>query len=111
MLKVCSLDKRGSVLPNVEFASGNLETLKNLVKKSSGYTLLPDLAAADLSTEEFRTHIRKFKKPEPTREVSLVYSRSFLKESIINALEEVILSELPPRLKSLKKSNVEVIDI
>ncbi len=111
MLKVCSLDKKGSVLPNVEFASGNLETLKNLVKKSSGYTLLPDLAASDLSEEEFKKYIRKFKRPEPTREVSLVYSRSFLKESIISALEKVILSQLPQRIKSLKKSSIEVIDI
>ncbi len=111
MLKVCSLDKKGSVLKNVEFASGNLETLKNLVKKSSGYTLLPDLAAAELSREEFDRHIRKFKKPVPTREVSLIYSRSFLKETIITALENVILSQLPSRIRSLKRQQVEVIDI
>jgi len=111
MLKVCSLNRKGSVLNNVEFASGNLETLKNLVKKSSGYTLLPDLATTELSSEDYNKFIRKFKKPAPTREVSLIHSRSFLKESIISALEDVIISELPPRIRSLKRQNIEVIDI
>jgi len=110
MLKVCSLNRKGSVLNNVEFASGNLETLKNLVKKSSGYTLLPDLATTELTPDDYKKFIRKFKNPIPTREISLVHSRSFLKEKIISALEEVIISELPRRIKSLKRQQLEVID-
>lgn len=111
VLKVCSQEKKNSVLNNVEFSSGNLETLKNLVKNNCGYTLLPELAVASLSTEEKTAYIRKFKKPAPTREVSLVYSRSFLKANIINSLEEVIIKSLPKKIKSLKRRDVEVIDI
>ncbi len=111
VLKVCSLDKSTSVLPNVEFTSGNLETLKNLVKKNSGFTLLPELAALDLSNDENRKYLRKFKKPSPTREVSLVHSRSFLKENIIQALEDEVLKNLPRKIKSLKRQDIEIIDI
>ena len=111
VLKVCSSDKSHSVLPNVEFTSGNLETLKNLVKKNSGFTLLPELAALDLSSIESEKHLRRFKKPAPTREVSLVHSRSFLKENVIQAIEDEILKNLPKRVRSLKRQDIEIIDI
>lgn len=111
VLKICSKEKKNAVLNNVEFSGGNLETLKNLVKNNCGYTLLPELAVTGLSSEEQETHIRKFKKPAPTREVSLVCSRSFLKASIINSLEKVIINNLPQKIKSLKRRDVEVIGI
>ena len=111
VLKVCSMDKKGGVFPNIEFASGNLETLKNLVKKNTGYTLLPELALEDMTDKEIKTHIKKFKKPAPTREVSIVHSRSFLKESIITAIEQSILDTLPKRIRSLKRQDIEVVDI
>ncbi|MCB0342250.1 MAG: LysR family transcriptional regulator [Bdellovibrionales bacterium] len=111
VLKVCSLEPSHKVLKNVEFASGNLETLMNLIKKNVGYTLLPQLAVDQLSAQEIQAHVRRFKKPVPTREVSLVHSRSFLKENIIEAMESLILSQLPKSIKSLKRQEVEVVDI
>lgn len=111
VLKICSLDKKKGILPNIEFESGNLETLKKMVRNASGYTLLPELAVEELEEEEKKLFIRKFKKPVPTREVSLVYGRSFLKEAIIEALEKSILSGLPKKIKSLKRSEIDVVDI
>jgi len=95
----------------IAFASGNLETLKNLVKKNSGYTLLPELAKLELSDIEMKEHIKKLKKPTPTREVSIAHSRDFLKETIIQALEDEILLHLPAKIKSFKRQDIEVIDI
>jgi LysR family transcriptional regulator, hydrogen peroxide-inducible genes activator len=111
VLKVCSLEHKNKVLNNVEFSSGNLETLKHLVKRSNGYTLLPELAVFELDEKEKMTHVRKFKKPAPTREVSIVHSRFFLKESIINSMEESILSSLPKEIRSLKRKDIEIIGI
>lgn len=111
MLKICSLRHSNRVLPNVEFASGSLETLRKLVKRSKGYTLLPELAVDDLGKKEAEKHLRSFNSPVPTREVSLIHSRSFLKERIISALEDVIVEELPKNLKSLKRGDINVVDI
>lgn len=111
VLKICSLGRSAHVLPNVQFSSGNLETLKNLIKKSSGYTLLPQLAVEGLPEDERAHYVKKFKKPVPTREVSLVHSRSFVKETTINALEQTIIELLPKNLKSLKRGDLEVVDI
>ena len=111
VLKVCSLERQSMALKNVEFASGNLETLKNLVKRNSGYTLLPELALDDLAANEKKQLIRKFRKPVPTREVSLVHSRSFLKENIISALEKTVIENLPNNIRSLKKQEIDLIDL
>ncbi len=111
VIKVCSLKHQNQVLKNITFESGNLETLKNLIRQSRGYTLLPYLATLNLSREEKNNNLVRFTKPVPTREVSLVHSRSFLKEKIIDALVDDILGAIPEELKSIKKGAVEIIDI
>jgi LysR family hydrogen peroxide-inducible transcriptional activator len=111
VLNVCSSDRKNCALPTVRFESGNLDTLIKLVKTNSGYTLLPQLAVDELPENEVRECIKKFRKPVPTREVSLVYSRSFMKENIINALENSLLLNLPKQIKSLKKKQIDVVSI
>ncbi|MGZ3856279.1 MAG: LysR substrate-binding domain-containing protein, partial [Bacteriovorax sp.] len=87
VLNLCKISKDTSNHENLKFESGNLETLKNMVLNSEGYTLLPELAVINLSNED-KKHVREFQVPVPTREVSLVHNRIFLKEKIISALEE-----------------------
>ena len=111
MLKICSKGQNQCVYPNIRFESGNLETLVKLVNANSGFTLLPQMAVDELSEDAVQTHIKPFAAPVPTREVSLVYNRSFLKETIINALEKTIIENLPGHIKSLKKNHVQVVDI
>lgn len=111
VLNVCSRKGRKNVLPGIRFESGSLDTLIKLVKANSGYTLLPQLAVDSLSEEEVKRHVKKFKNPVPTREVSLVYNRSFFKESIIDALEACILAHLPRKIRSLKRQHIDVVDI
>ncbi|MCF8058947.1 MAG: LysR family transcriptional regulator [Bacteriovoracaceae bacterium] len=111
MLKICSLGRQNKVMENVEFASGNLETLKNLVKKSCGFTILPELAVLGLGKGEREKHLRNFKAPVPTREVSIVHSRSFLKERIIKHLEETIIKALPKDIRSLKRGDINLVNI
>jgi LysR family hydrogen peroxide-inducible transcriptional activator len=81
------------------FESGNLETLKRLVDKNYGYTLVPTLAIAGMSAKEIDRKVKYFKSPVPTREVSIIHSRSFLKKSIIDALHNKISSSLPEELQ------------
>jgi LysR family hydrogen peroxide-inducible transcriptional activator len=81
-----------------------------MVVNNEGYTLLPHLAVLNLSNENKKL-VREFQNPIPTREVSLVHNRIFLKERIISALEEAIIESLPESLTSLKKKNIEIINI
>lgn len=110
VLNLCKVSRDQSIHDKLKFESGNLETLKNMVLSSHGYTLLPQLAVHNLSKDEL-THVREFHAPIPTREVSLVHNRIFLKEKIITALEEAIVASIPESLISLKRKNIEVIRI
>lgn len=110
VLKLCSSESKCHVLQNINFASGNLETLINLVRKGRGCTLLPYLATTQLQEEE-KKFLKPFHKHIPTREVSLVYSRNFFKQEIISALEQEIVLSLPKELSSKKKKIFEIIDI
>lgn len=112
VIKFCSLSgKAPTVIHNVRFQSGNLETLKNMVRTQGGYTLLPHLATTSLSTQERKGMLRPFQNPAPSREVSIVHSRSFLKESIIDALQNEIIASLPQDIRSLKSKKLQIVDI
>jgi len=82
----------------LRFESGSLETLKRIVEKQFGYTLLPELASMDLD-ENRKKYVKTFSKPHPIREVSLVIHRSFMKRKLINLLKEEILENIPEILK------------
>ena len=111
VLNICSERiEEGEIGGNIRFESGNLETLKNMVLTSSGYTVLPYLAVSQLSSQTRRL-VREFHAPVPTREVSLVYARTVLKERVIDVLEGIILERLPRALQSIDPRDVEVIEI
>ncbi|KMP10468.1 hypothetical protein UZ36_07515 [Candidatus Nitromaritima sp. SCGC AAA799-C22] len=100
----------GTNQKNPVFESGNLETLKRLVDKNFGYTLLPYLAAKDVPEKDKVKKLRYFKTPVPIREVSMAYSRAYLKQSTVEALFKMIVSSLP---NDLKKSDLKsrVVDV
>jgi LysR family hydrogen peroxide-inducible transcriptional activator len=72
------------------FESGNLETLKRLVERGNGMTLLPALAVADLATAAQRRLVVPFGDPVPTREVGLVRRRTHLRQRSVGAVAEII---------------------
>lgn len=111
VIKVCSVKQRKNIFGNINFQSGNLETLINLVRKGHGYTLLPELALTSLTKQEIELNTKKFKAPIPTREISLIHSRSYLKQDIIDAIESEIIKNLPKEIKSLKREKIEIVDI
>jgi LysR family hydrogen peroxide-inducible transcriptional activator len=111
VLNICSESRKEEKIGgNIRFESGNLETLKNMVLTSSGYTILPHLAVEQLSAQRKKL-IREFHPPVPTREVSLVYGRRVLRERVIDALEQEILKALPGELRALDRRDVEVVEI
>ncbi len=98
-VSLCKKDiKSSSVNKNIEFAGGNLETLKQLVEQNFGMTLLPYLAKKQINKRCIKAHIRYFEDPVPHRKVRLIYGRKILKQNIIKAFKDKILSTLPKEL-------------
>jgi len=90
---------------SLEFQSGNFETLIRLANSGFGMTLLPYLMALDLGEEE-KKYIKPIEHPQPTREISIVYSKVQLKLSIIELLAEEIKNQLPSKLLNFESQNV-----
>jgi LysR family hydrogen peroxide-inducible transcriptional activator len=82
------------------FESGNLETLKRLVERGNGMTLLPALAAADLATAAQRRLVVPFGDPAPSRSVAIARRRTHFREHLVGAVvaivSEVAASALRP---------------
>ena len=93
---------------NLEYNTGSVETLKRMVELNEGYTILPELSLQDLSAKQMNM-VRFFKAPEPTREISLVTHRYFIKQAVIEAFKKEILAHVPEKMKA--KKTRKVIDI
>jgi LysR family hydrogen peroxide-inducible transcriptional activator len=70
--------------------SGNIDTLRRLVERGHGMTLLPALAAADLTDAGQRALLRPFARPVPGRDVRVVQRRARVGDPRIAALVEVV---------------------
>ena len=72
------------------FESGNLETLKRLVERGVGMTLLPALAAAALSSQSQRRLLIPFADPAPGRSIRLVRQRRHVRRDPVRAVSAII---------------------
>lgn len=113
VVRYCSIDDEdiGSVFKNVQFQSGNLDTLRYLVQKSHGYTMIPALMKAFMTEAEAAQHVRSFVAPVPTREISFVYRRDHWKLEIIEALKTCIQDSLPDSVSRTQAKNHHVLEI
>lgn len=84
---------------NFHYESGSLEGLKNMVNQYKGITLLPELSTFSLNAEE-KQRLRKFIGEEPTREVSIVLTRNFLKKKLVELLYNEICAAVPQEMTS-----------
>jgi LysR family hydrogen peroxide-inducible transcriptional activator len=98
VLDLCELKRKESANFQLDYEAGSIETLKKLVKINEGITIIPELALQDLSETEM-DQIRFFKPPVPVREISMVTYRHFIKERLVTAVNETIISSLPPEIK------------
>lgn len=88
----------------IAFDSGSIETLKNMIKSQTGYTLIPELAIADTDT----TCVRTFNEPQPVRQISLLVHHRFTKELLLQHLKDSIVQSVPEHFdKNLKKQLIK----
>ena len=84
---------------------GSLETLVRLIDREGGFTLLPELATLLLPPEKQDSLIR-FSDVTPLREVSLVRSRYYAKQNLLEALRTQIMTDIPQYMKDPGRGQV-----
>ena len=81
----------------LEFEAGSIDTLIKMVEHQSGITIVPELATLTMYKRQ-KKFLRPFAPPVPVREVSIVTHRDLVKKSLVEALREVILKNLPKEI-------------
>ncbi len=103
ILNLCELQKFSGL--HFKYETGNIETLKRMVDKSDGITILPELAVMEFTKPQMKL-VKRLKEPSPAREVSLVTHRDHLKTKLIKTLKEEILTIVPKAMQKLNKKKV-----
>ena len=102
VLNICEQNEDGAKDADFVYESGSLETLKNLVALGNGVTLLPALAA--YNKVDNLDMIKRFRDPQPLREVSLVVhehsTRNKLVESLYKTIVEIVPAEYQVKYKN-----------
>lgn len=99
VLQFCDFvaEQRSTIL-NFEYKAGSIDSLLRFVKANNASTLLPLLAARDFS-EHDQMHLRRFEKPIPYRSVGLVVHRHFVKKTLLDALQNEIITKITPLIE------------
>jgi len=103
---ICEL-RKGHKYHGFDYETGSLETLKKIIEKENGVTILPELATLDIPPRR-KDLLKKFASPPPFREISLVTHRDYMKTKIIRALEEEIKASVPEHLLKVRKNVVPI---
>lgn len=104
IINLCELKKQNKENNNFEYEAGSIETLRKMVEKNKGITILPEMATLDFSVKQMNM-VRHFKAPVPVREVSLVTNRNYVKKKLVAVLKEEVMKCLPKKIALNKKSN------
>lgn len=88
-----------------DFESNSLETLMKIVDKEGGFTLIPQLAVLYMAAEQ-QKQVRKFRENVPLREVSVIYSRYYIKHKLIELLCEEIRAVVPKEMLDKKRGQI-----
>ena len=94
---ICNLRENSLKPKNLDFMASNINTLVQMVDKIGGLTVLPELAVSQLSKEQ-SSKIHRFKKPFPSREISIIYYKPTYKQKIIDELVASIKTTLEDKL-------------
>lgn len=85
------------------YESSNVETLRKMVDRNKGLTVLPELATHEFNEDEMEL-VRYFEDPEPVREISLVTNNHFVKLAILQSLMDEIGKIVPEKMRVQKKN-------
>lgn len=106
ILKLCD-HFRQEEIKGLAFESGSIETLIKLIDSHKGLTMIPETAIYTLS-EKQKKNIRPVKDYNPGREISIVVSRTYLKQRLISELTSIIKNSIP---KEIAANNLDLLEI
>ena len=87
---------RRSVPSHYYFESGSLDTLMRIVDCTACLTIIPEMALEYIPAER-RVQVKTLAKGATSRRIAIVVRRTYVKNSIISALESTIMAKAAPK--------------
>lgn len=94
IVNICAKSAQEDFSNHFRYESHSIESLKRIVEVKDGITLIPELAANIISAKK-NDMIKEIEDVQPTREVSVVVSRQFLKKRLVDNLVRTIKRKVP----------------
>jgi LysR family hydrogen peroxide-inducible transcriptional activator len=86
-------------LKNLAFENGSLETIRKIIDRNGGLTLLPHLATLYMGERRLKM-VREIVSPVLTRTIIFVTPRGFEKNRNIKAIKKEIIAGIPKEIKA-----------
>ena len=90
LFNLCALRIKEDTQGTLNYEAGSIETLINLVDRSGGITVIPQLATTRLNAAQGKK-LREFAPPKPVREISLVVRRNFPRRKMMSYIRDEII--------------------
>lgn len=105
VINLCTLEPTSKHELPFELEGGSIETLLRIINREGGFTIIPELAVREMSESRLKNVI-SFSDKKPLREVSICYSRHFVKRRLIDKLAEEIKLAIPDEMKNLRRGEL-----
>lgn len=106
LVKFCHL--KSATASKKAYSLGSIETFMRMVESGKGVTFIPELALYQLS-ESQKKLVRPFAIPVPTRDVVMITSPNFIRNSIKELVENEVKMSVPEDMLALKKTIQKVV--
>lgn len=94
---ICHLRENALKPKNLEISPSNINTMIQIVDKVGGISILPELAAEELS-ENQKERVIRFRKPFPYREISVIYYKPTYKQKLIDEFVSYVSDSVSKKL-------------
>lgn len=101
LVKFCQL--KSAQTSQLTYNLRSLDTFMRMVENGNGVTFIPELSTMQLN--EFQKQLVKpFAIPSPTRQISIITNKNFIRNKVLNAIIDEIQSSVPKEMHTLKRT-------
>ena len=101
LVKFCKMEK--VKIRQASYHLGSMETFMRMVESGNGITFIPELAVLQLSDEQKKL-VRPFAIPKPTRQITLVTRKDFIRHAVRDILVKSIKQSVPKEMHTLQST-------
>lgn len=102
---LCEISKNVIQKQNFRYQSNSIESLRYIVEQRGGMTFIPELATLTIPSEK-EDMVKDIEGIQPVREISTVTAKFVAKQKLIDAFTDVVLKNIPTRMKELQTNMI-----